>query len=286
MYRKIIVGHDLHEGGEDALALGRLLAEATGAELVVAGIFPIGDLPRGFEAEWREHEEEVAKRLQGVADAVGAVGEGFPSSSPARGLHHLGEELDADLVVVGSSRHSTIGRILAGDVALGLLHGAPFAVAIAPRGHAGRAAALGSITHGFDGSDEAAAALEGALDLARAARATLRLVAVAAPPPFSSAPGLHDRSAHLVDAIEKGLRTQLDQAVQSIPAEVTVEAELVRGDPTEELVAAAAGQDGLLVLGSRGYGPIRRVLLGSVSSALVRSAPCPVLVHPRPGEDA
>jgi nucleotide-binding universal stress UspA family protein len=45
MYRKIIVGHDLRDGGDDALALGRQLAEAGGAELVVAGVVPFGVLP-------------------------------------------------------------------------------------------------------------------------------------------------------------------------------------------------------------------------------------------------
>jgi nucleotide-binding universal stress UspA family protein len=41
----------------------------------------------------------------------------------------------------------------------------------------------------------------------------------------------------------------------------------------------------LLVCGSRGYGPVRRVLLGTVSSALLRQASVPVLVVPR-GDDA
>jgi hypothetical protein len=59
MYGKIVVGHDLHDGGRDALALGRLVADATGAKLVVAGVFPFGTLPRGFEAYWRKHEAEV-----------------------------------------------------------------------------------------------------------------------------------------------------------------------------------------------------------------------------------
>ena len=40
----------------------------------------------------------------------------------------------------------------------------------------------------------------------------------------------------------------------------------------------------LLVVGSRGYGPLRRVLLGSVSSELMHSAPCPVMVVPRTAE--
>ncbi len=38
----------------------------------------------------------------------------------------------------------------------------------------------------------------------------------------------------------------------------------------------------LLVVGSRGYGPVLRVLLGSVSTRLIHIAPCPVLVIPRP----
>jgi nucleotide-binding universal stress UspA family protein len=51
------------------------------------------------------------------------------------------------------------------------------------------------------------------------------------------------------------------------------------GSPAHLIVEAAADFD-LLVIGSRGYGPVRRVLLGSVSTALVRSAPCSVLVLP------
>lgn len=47
----------------------------------------------------------------------------------------------------------------------------------------------------------------------------------------------------------------------------------------------AAGAD-LLVAGSRGYGPVLRVLLGSVSTHLAHHAPCPVLVVPRPGADS
>jgi nucleotide-binding universal stress UspA family protein len=38
----------------------------------------------------------------------------------------------------------------------------------------------------------------------------------------------------------------------------------------------------LLVLGSRGFGPVMRLLIGSVSSRVIREAPCPVLVVPRP----
>ena len=56
--------------------------------------------------------------------------------------------------------------------------------------------------------------------------------------------------------------------------------ETVVADPGEALTALSAELD-LLVCGSRGYGPLRSVLLGSVSHAVVREASCPVIVVPR-----
>jgi nucleotide-binding universal stress UspA family protein len=56
-----------------------------------------------------------------------------------------------------------------------------------------------------------------------------------------------------------------------------------RGDPVEKLLEDAEMGVDLLVLGSRGFGPVMRLLIGSVSSRVIRRAPCPVLVVPRPG---
>jgi nucleotide-binding universal stress UspA family protein len=55
-----------------------------------------------------------------------------------------------------------------------------------------------------------------------------------------------------------------------------------RGDPVAKLLADAEIGVDLLVLGSRGFGPVMRLLIGSVSSRVIREAPCPVLVVPRP----
>jgi nucleotide-binding universal stress UspA family protein len=61
--------------------------------------------------------------------------------------------------------------------------------------------------------------------------------------------------------------------------------EMLRGEAGPALVAWANRSDvDLMVVGSRGYGPIRRVLLGSVTLKLMSEAPCPVLVVPRPTE--
>lgn len=283
MFTKTIVGHDLHSGGDDALALGRKLAEATHAKLVVAGVFPFGTLPVGFEALWREEEEKVATRIQALAAEVDAEAEAFPAGSPARGLQGLAEEIGADLIVVGSSRHSKIGQVLAGNVAARLLHGSPCAVAIAPRDyHEAIEEPLDTFVVGIDGSEESRLALEDAVELARKAGARLKLVAVAELPPIVYGKGGGQAGSNeLREAIEEQARDHLDEAVGSIPDDVASEASLISGDPAAKLADAGRARGTLLVLGSRAYGPVRRVLLGSVSEALVKAAPCPVAVHPR-----
>ena len=55
---------------------------------------------------------------------------------------------------------------------------------------------------------------------------------------------------------------------------------VVEGDPVERLAAASSDLD-LLVVGSRRYGPLRRVLLGAVSGPLIDRVHCPVVIVPR-----
>jgi nucleotide-binding universal stress UspA family protein len=73
------------------------------------------------------------------------------------------------------------------------------------------------------------------------------------------------------------------EAVEGIDEQLRATGHALSGAPAPAIVDACeqAGAD-LLVAGSRGYGPVTRVLLGSVSKELVHRAPCPVLVAPRP----
>ena len=66
--------------------------------------------------------------------------------------------------------------------------------------------------------------------------------------------------------------------VAELPIE-SVESEILEGDPVQRLTESSAGA-AALVLGSRGYGPMRTVLLGSVSAGVVRTAVSPVVVVP------
>jgi nucleotide-binding universal stress UspA family protein len=274
MYRTILIGYDDSDHAKDALALGKTLADERG-ELTLAGVFPWHPwLPA--DAPPSPPEVELARAIERAASEHGTRADAFPSSSPARGLHDLAEEMEADLIVVGSSHRGAIGRVLAGSVARGLLHGAPCAIAVAPSGYRDAQRELRTIGVGIDGSPESQLALEAAVELAQARGATLRPIAVV-DASASSAWGYPE----LQNAVREHLGRLLVDTSTHVPDGLAVESRLVEGAPGLSLAREAEALD-LLCVGSRGYGPLRRVLLGSVSGQLVESASCPVLVTPRP----
>ena len=282
MYRKILVGYDDSDQAKDAVALGKQIADATGAELVVAGVFQFDPVWGGGDARFRDADAEFAQEIETAAKSVGAEAEAVPSSSPARGLHELAEEIGADLILVGSSRHGRVGQMLAGSTGLSLLHGSPCAVGIAPDGYRERGTdTISTVAVGFDGSEESGQALMAASRLAADARATVNLISVAVPPPPTVGKGGTTGWHSLLEAIEEQTRERLSEAREAVPDGIEVDATLISGDPVAALTSASDRPGTVLAIGSRGYGPLRRVLLGSVSAPIVRSAACPVIVTPR-----
>ena len=238
MYRKILVGYDDSDQAKDALALGKQLADATGAELVVAGVFVVRPMWHGgIDPTIRDEEVIFARKLEAAANSVDAAAEPVPSTSPARGLHEIAEETNADLIVVGSTHRGRIGRVVAGTVGVALLHGAPCAVAIAPRGYRERAHEIRAIAVGFDGSAESGLALMAASELAAATGAKLKLISVAEPPVIGTGKGGTGGWHALKDAIEGQTRDQLAEARETVPDGIEVEATLISGDPVEALIS-------------------------------------------------
>ena len=275
MYGKIIVGFNDSDESRDALALAKLIAETTGGQLVVTGVFPCG--PSGQFASAavlkaaHEAEIELAERA-GREDRAGSKGRGsggrglseqFPRPRPAR--RDRGARRGS--VVVGSSSRAGVGRILAGNVALQLLHGSPCAVAVAPKGFRESDSRLRAIAVGITDSEESREALRAAVELAKASQATLRLltaVNASAADEFGWGYGQHNWAPTLRRAMEETLQ----EAAGEVPDELRPATELLDGDVVPSLVSEAENGVDLLFVGSRGYGPVRRVLLGSVSGAL------------------
>ncbi|HEX6228061.1 MAG TPA: universal stress protein, partial [Solirubrobacterales bacterium] len=192
-------------------------------------------------------------------------------------ISDLAEREPVDTVVIGSSHRGTLGRALLGSVGRGVLNGAPVPVAVAPRGYAEQGhGPLGLIAVAFDGTPESKQALNRARELAEAHRATVRVLTVVAPP--VALPGIVGYTP--VNPPEP--ENVLEEGVKSIEARVTVEGRQLSGPPAETLADACEDGVDLLVAGSRGYGPLTRVMLGSVAAKLIDLSPCPVLVVPRP----
>jgi nucleotide-binding universal stress UspA family protein len=286
-WEKVVVGFDAQEASLDALRLGAELAAATGAGLHVAVVLPRGNNP--FEraiAGGRISDELDETLFKAVAQQLGDAGVtraslegGLSGRSAARALHEYAEAEDAGLIVVGSSHRGGLGRVLPGSVGESLLRGAPCAVAVAPRGYAERERApLGLVGVAFDGSEEAELALTTAQQLAAALGARLRVIAVVPELiAYELAASQMDRLLGLQRAEYSGI---LDEAVSAAGDETEVEPVLEEGDPAVQLAAQGAELD-LLLIGSRGYGPVRGALLGAISTAVLRTSPCPVLVTPR-----
>lgn len=284
MYRTILVGYDGAEGGRDALALARILRAPDGV-VIVACVHPT----TGRAADKRLDTllaDAAAQTLIGARTQVQGDWLEFrttPGYSPAHGLHVLSEEVEADLVVVGSSNRGERGRVHAGSTGERLLNGSPCPVAVAPQGFAAQADTPRVIGVAYDGSEESRAALAEATALAVDLEATLRLV-MAAPPlelhwsaaAFAGASGDEIRQQR-----HEAFHQQLAQAAESLPTETRAATTLVAGRPSEVITDEVEKGIHVLVMGSRSYGPIRRVMVGSTAIEIMRVAPCPVIVIPR-----
>ena len=282
-----IVGVDGSERSRDALALGVALVDPDD-RLLIAHVHPYGQLTSllaegEYETLVRETTESIFDDIRDVVgDATKHEMRLVTDRSPARGLEELAKDEGAEIIVVGASGRSRLERVLAGSVAEGLLSGAPVPVALAPRGYADRSTAWNVIGCGFNGSAEARAALDLASDFAARQRAALRLLGVHQPLPF---PGVSSGGAFEYESVNnslrKALRQQLDEAASAL--DQSAETQLLDGNPARTLIEQSKHLE-LLIVGSRGYGPVRSVVLGSVSRALAREAACPVIVVPRPDE--
>ena len=273
MFGEVIVGVDGGSAGRDAAAVARLLA-GQDAHLALAYVHELTPQRGASGAYGPIENEESRKLLAGEREALGIDAEllTVTSSSVGRGLHYLAEEHAADLLAVGSNARSFVGRVLLGDATRAALIGAPCAVAIAPLGYASEARAIAKIGVGYDGSPESEAALECARELASIHGAKLSALTVVEPSSYASlarAVGAGTSQEELVASAREALA-----ALDGVEGEVTV------GLAGEELASFGGGTD-LLVVGSRGYGPIRSLMLGTTATHLAGSARCALLVLPR-----
>jgi nucleotide-binding universal stress UspA family protein len=160
-----------------------------------------------------------------------------------------------------------------GDDTRAALNGAPSAVAIASLGYAKHPGPIAKVGVGYDGSHESQAALAMAQMLVASTTATVHALEVVSIPTYAYT-GL------MPPTIGESVDLMLQEAIGRMKALPDVDGHAVYGLTGEELAAFSEEMD-ILIVGSRSYGPVRRLVLGSTSGYLERHARSSLLVLPR-----
>jgi nucleotide-binding universal stress UspA family protein len=291
---RLVAAHDGTPSGDDAVALAAALA-APGTDTTAVTVVPYSS-EAGEERRarsWdelrdrmrRRGEELLAKRAVPLFEPDRVSTRVILDDSPARALSMLCESASPDLLILGSSQRSAAGKVLVGTTAERVLSGAPCSIAVAPRGYAeGDAAGITRIGVAFDGSRHSRRAVTNAARLADHLGASLRVEAIVepiGPMDLEIARMAIDALSgeELADSRADRLRAEAQEALDTAGEGAREATIAVRhGDAASCLIEASLGPLDLLVVGSRGYGTLRRTLLGSVSAALIRNAGCPVIV--------
>jgi nucleotide-binding universal stress UspA family protein len=281
VFDRIVAGYAGDQAGKDAVRLAASLAVLFGSDLTI--VFPYQPLLASVSGDVAEERvrQEVAVLMAGIEGFKAPAYHWTPSSWPIHGLHEMARDEDADLIVFGSAREGLADHL---HVSLmeRMVHAAPCAVAVAPAHYAdGPPAQFLRVGVGFSSSEEGMCALRLAKELAAHAGGRLYVIAAAGLEPAlaryaSSSPALPEVERQIYEET----KATLDRATQELGDERLLQRETIRGDPPSVLIERSSELD-ILMLGSRAYGPLRHVLMGSVSARVMREARCPVVVVPR-----
>ncbi len=295
MPSSIVCGVDHVDEAREALSFARQLSERLGLQLVLAhaaaaptpapaAMGGYGAPP--YDVNAYEQALRAAKHFLedvAVAERLDNVRVRAELGNAVDWLPRIAAEEQAELLVVASRGRGPFRAAVLGSVSTALATSAPCPVAVVPAGVAVEDAeyTLATIVCGLDDSDGARAALRLADMLATWLGARLLLAHVAPSPHLpgtSTVAGAREKLRELELANGKELLGRL-AAAENVPA--SVEQRVAFGTPGGTLADIAEEEGaGLLVVGSRGRGAVKSAVLGSVSTELIASSPCPVVVVP------
>ncbi|MGA9856400.1 MAG: universal stress protein [Solirubrobacteraceae bacterium] len=288
--KRIAAGISLGPEGDDAARLASALTTATSGDLLLVVVEP--DLPLVIPgADWRKMRRETEALLSRTkaSFAPGARVAIDTDLSIPRGLRRLMSFQHRQLLVTGSRHNGPAGEVSLGNHTRQLLHDLPCALAIAVRGLSTEPDfRLTTIGVGYDGGEEATAALGTAAGIAAGAGAELivRGVIDDRVPAFGWSRlwggSLTECWEEVMEDEVRSLRTEIEQATAGLPG--TIRSEVRRGRPSEGLMELSGAVD-LLVIGSRRWGPVARLMLGGTGEALAHGSHASLLVVPRPPAD-
>jgi nucleotide-binding universal stress UspA family protein len=282
---RIVVGYDGSDSANAAAAFTLWLAGKAGCEATVVHASPTpetvasADLLTGAAEQVVAYERKwqlLLENLRAYAAEGAVVDDRVVRGTPAGVLVAAALESNADLVVVGSHGVSCLPGALIGSVSSEVLDHAPCSVMVFREVAAATPAKQAvAIVVGVDGSPSSRHALELAQALAVPLGARLVLVHAYNPHiPFAVM-----TTTGMRDMLRRHGQELLDAAREAVTTPLEIVSEAVEGPARQALVDACERHaPALLMVGSRGLGGFKGLLLGSTSRWVVNHAQCPVLV--------
>ncbi len=287
----ILVATDLSEGSDAVVAAAAAIAEHTGATLHLVHAFELELLPYVpevreptlYDLRHRDAEQRLeAQALRLVPDGVRIGSRRIVSDRPHRAIATVAEEAEPDLVVIGPHRKAPVGDAFLGSTADRVLRTTAVPCLVV-RGSL--PIPVTRVLAPIDLSEAADHALDAALGIVQAMgtpgpdRPSVVAMHVI-PAAFQAADFAFDR-----EVVEPEVRRAVEGAIAraGAPADA-VQIVTQWGDDPAAAIGTVSQREGvqLVVLGTHGHSGLRRALIGSVASAVARSAPVPVLLVPPP----
>jgi nucleotide-binding universal stress UspA family protein len=274
--KKILLATDGSENTTQATQAAVDIARRRGSEIHLIHVWHDVHTPHAHafvKSELRQQGREILdKEVKRIEEQGGTVTRShLREGRTFEEVIKLGDELKADLLLVGSRGHRGLRRMLVGSNSEDIVHHAHRPVLVVRRGEDLWPPAR--IVVGDDFSEDARKAAELAANLGKLFGAQMLLL--------HAVPRLPQASGEVVNAKLEDRAGELEDILQQRP-----QTRIVAGDSAEVLIEAAQeGEEPTLVaVGSRGLGPVGRLRLGSVSTKVIRAGLGAVLVYPPVGD--
>jgi nucleotide-binding universal stress UspA family protein len=289
-FRNIMCATDFSDFSNRTIPYGVAIAQEFGAKLYVCHVIDLTALtiygefqidPVGQQERIRQEADLQLKKMLAPHriewEPLITVGQ------PAAEIARMVDEKGIDLVISATRGRSGIKRLILGSVTQRLMRilNCPLLAVQGPEpgltGSGAEGIRLKKILIGCDFSADSTLALNYGLSLAQEFEAELHLVHVVEPPVYEEflSPSEQAEKLVLTDVVKEKLEGLVPEEARNW---CSLKFGVLRGRPYEELVAYAMAQEmDMIVLGIRGYGLVKSLLMGSTTDRVVRNAPSPVL---------
>lgn len=289
-FRSVLCATDFSEHSNQTIPYGVAIAREFGARLYVCHVIDLSAVtiygefqldPVGQQERIRKEAREQLSRMPGLqaVDWEPLIRVGQPAAEIARVV----EEKGVDLVITSTRGRSGLKRLILGSVTHRLMRTLTCPLlavqgleeAFADAGGGG--VRLKRILVGSDFSADSVLALNYGLSLAQEFEAELHLVHVMEPPTYPEFLTPDEQGQEMVrtEVLKEKLGALVPEEARLWCSPKTT---VLRGQSYEELVAYAMTQSmDMIVVGVRGHGLVKSLLMGSTTDRVVERSPCPVL---------